>query len=207
MDRKTLKHATRGLVAALSIPLIGGCATYEDNVILSTFAGAVAGSQDNYRDFAIAQGVADAAGVIGAHQSRVQTAEAGRTQVTVNVNGQEDQEVYWRYFSTNKIDSNDNGNIDRHEPLYEKSVVSTNERFYVGMRIRNGTGIKSTYIIKDSKGNEVFGNSTMIKSDNHSQWCVYQPGEAKVGKYSIEWYLEKGSEKKLAIIGKFEVVE
>lgn len=117
------------------------------------------------------------------------------------------QKIHWRVFSTDEIDTNGNGKRDKDEPLHEKQVFSTDEKFYIGMRTRNAEGIKSTYTILDSEGNVVFSDPSTITSDSFTHWCVYQPGEASPGKYSVEWYLEKGSERKLATIQTFEVTE
>lgn len=150
-----------------------------------------------------------AAGVVavglGGCTTGAETAARGGVSDILSEEGQ--QKIHWRYFSTDEIDTNGNGIRDEGEPFQEKHVFSTNEKFYIGMRIRNAEGIKSIYTIIDSEGNVVFSDLSTITSDSFTHWCVYQPGEASPGKYSVEWYLEKGSERKFATIQNFEVIE
>lgn len=155
----------------------------------------------------IVSGVAAGAVVfgLGGCTTGAETAARGGVSDILSEEGQ--QKIHWRYFSTDEIDTNGNGKRDQDEPLHEKRIFSTDEKFYIGMRIRNAEGIKSTYTIIDSEGNVVFSDPSTITSNSFTHWCVYQPGEASPGKYSVEWYLEKGSERKLATIQTFEVVE
>ena len=84
--RKTLKHAARGLVAALSIPFVSGCATSGDSAILGGVLGALAGSPRLSPTKSLILGAAsNTTYLTSQNQAQIEAARAGKSDVNVRV--------------------------------------------------------------------------------------------------------------------------